>query len=40
VLPSNGGELLYRIKSKHETYERVVAEDQLSSRGATSFLSN
>jgi hypothetical protein len=40
VLPSNGGELLYRIKSRHETYERVVAEDQLSSRGAAGFLSN
>jgi hypothetical protein len=40
LLPSNSGELLYRIKSKQETHERVVAEDQLSSRGGTGFLSS
>lgn len=40
LLPSNGGELQYRIKSRHETHERVVAEDQLASRGAAGFLNN
>jgi hypothetical protein len=40
VLPSDGGELQYRIKSKLETYERVVGEEQLaSSRSTVGFLS-
>jgi len=28
-LPESGGELSYRIKSGHETFERVVNESQL-----------
>lgn len=28
-LPSNGGELQYRVKSLHEPYERVVRESEL-----------
>jgi hypothetical protein len=28
-LPSNGGELEYRIKGLHEPYERVVRESEL-----------
>lgn len=29
LLPSDGGELQYRIKSEREAHERVVREDQL-----------
>ena len=39
LMPSEGGELQYRIKSKHETYERVVGEEHLSTRGTMGFLS-
>jgi hypothetical protein len=38
LLPSGGGELQYRIKSKHETHERVVGEEQLSTRATVDFL--
>jgi hypothetical protein len=29
-LPEDGGERSYRIKSAHETFERVVTESQLA----------
>jgi len=31
-LPESGGERSYRIKSAHETFERVVIESQLTRR--------
>ena len=31
-LPESGGERSYRIKSSHETFERVVIESQLVRR--------
>jgi hypothetical protein len=31
LLPPEGAELLYRIKSKREAHERVAREDQLTS---------
>jgi hypothetical protein len=37
LLPSGGGELQYRIKSKLETHERVVGEENLSTRAAVVF---
>jgi hypothetical protein len=35
LLPSEGGELLYRIKSAAETFERVAKESELAPRSGT-----
>jgi hypothetical protein len=32
VLPAEGGEFLYRIKSKAETFERIAKESELTGR--------
>jgi hypothetical protein len=32
LLPSEAGELLYRVKSKEESFERVAKESELSRR--------
>jgi len=32
LLPAEGGELLYRVKSKAETFERVAKESELARR--------
>jgi hypothetical protein len=32
LLPAEGGEFLYRVKSKGETFERVVKESELAQR--------
>ena len=32
LLPANGGELQYRVKSKSEPFERVARESELSQR--------
>jgi hypothetical protein len=32
LLPAEGGEFLYRVKSKDETFERVAKESELSQR--------
>ena len=32
-LPAEGGELLYRVKSRGEVFERVARESELSRRG-------
>jgi hypothetical protein len=32
LLPAEGGELLYRVKSKGETFERIAKESELSRR--------
>jgi hypothetical protein len=32
LLPVEGGELLYRVKSKGETFERIAKESELSQR--------
>ena len=32
LLPSDGGELQYRVKSKFEAFERVAKESELSQR--------
>jgi hypothetical protein len=32
VLPAEGGEFLYRVKSKAETFERVAKESELARR--------
>jgi hypothetical protein len=34
TLPSEGGEPLYRVKSRGEIFERVARESELSRRGA------
>jgi hypothetical protein len=34
LLPSEGGDLLYRIKSSGETFERVAKEQDLSRRAS------
>lgn len=39
LLPADGGEPRYRIKSSLERHERVIGEDQLSSRAALNLLS-
>jgi hypothetical protein len=33
LLPIEGGELLYRVKSRGEAFERVAKESELSRRG-------
>jgi hypothetical protein len=35
LLPSDGGELQYRVKSKSEPFERVARESELSRRSVT-----
>jgi hypothetical protein len=37
LLPPSGDEFQYRIKSKFETYERVIGEELLTSRIAPTF---
>jgi hypothetical protein len=32
LLPAEGGEFLYRVKSKSETFERVAKESELARR--------
>lgn len=32
LLPAEGGEFLYRVKSKSETFERVARESELAQR--------
>ncbi len=32
LLPNEGGEFLYRVRSKGETFERVARESELSQR--------
>ena len=32
LLPAEGGEFLYRVKSKSETFERVAKESELAQR--------
>jgi hypothetical protein len=32
LLPANGGELQYRVKSKSEPFERIAKESELSHR--------
>jgi hypothetical protein len=32
LLPAEGGELLYRVKSKAETFERIAKESELTRR--------
>jgi len=32
LLPAEGGELLYRVKSKAETFERIARESELTQR--------
>ncbi len=34
LLPADGGELQYRVKSKSETFERVARESELSRRSS------
>jgi hypothetical protein len=34
LLPANGGELQYRLKSRAEPFERVAMESELSRRSA------
>jgi hypothetical protein len=35
LLPADGGELQYRVKSKSEAFERVAKESELSRRSLT-----
>jgi hypothetical protein len=35
LLPAEGGELLYRVKSKAETFERIAKESELARRSPT-----
>jgi hypothetical protein len=37
LLPPSGDEFQYRIKSKFETYERVIGEELLTSRISAGF---